>query len=67
MYLTGTKDTNVKPADVKAAYDASPQQKIFANGRGFNHMAPLNKPVGNGRWDLGGTTTLPPLCVPHQR
>lgn len=51
MYLTGTKDTNVKPADVRAAYDASPQQKIFANGDGFNHMAPINKPVGNGRWD----------------
>jgi len=40
MYLTGTKDTNVKPADVKAAYDASPQQKIFANGEGRSSPPP---------------------------
>ncbi len=50
MYLTGTSDTNVKPADVLRAYDDAHSTKIFANGQDFDHFAPLNEPLGNGKW-----------------
>jgi hypothetical protein len=50
MYLTGTKDTNVKDSLVKHMYEETKTSKVYANGKGFNHMAPLNKPLGNGIW-----------------
>ena len=42
MFLTGTKDTLVPPASVKAAYTRKPGSKVFANQLGVTHMEPIN-------------------------
>ena len=50
MFLTGTKDTLVPPASVKAAYTRKPGSKVFANQLGVTHMEPINAPMGHGSW-----------------